>query len=119
VLINLIVFLFFGREENSGIFSHSAQGLHYPILQNVRPENRMYKSRIKNRPDGRNQEKRTHHSSYILFPLHISGMVEGSCASGASTFPLSGVLTGKMLNNIAAKYPDTRAIVSVLPDQLL
>ena len=40
-------------------------------------------------------------------------MVEGSYASGTSTFPLLGVSIGKMLDNISAKYPDNEAIVSV------
>ncbi len=40
-------------------------------------------------------------------------MVEGSYASGTSTFPLLGVSIGEMLDNITAKYPDTEAIVSV------
>jgi len=40
-------------------------------------------------------------------------MVEGSYASGTSTFPLLGVSIGEMLDNISAKYPDTEAIVSV------
>jgi fatty-acyl-CoA synthase len=40
-------------------------------------------------------------------------MVEGSYASGTSTFPLLGMPIGKMLNNIAAKYPDNEALVSV------
>ena len=43
-------------------------------------------------------------------------MVEGSYASGTSTFPLLGVSIGKMLNNISAKYPETEAIVSVHQD---
>jgi fatty-acyl-CoA synthase len=40
-------------------------------------------------------------------------MVEGSYASGISTFPLPGMSIGKMVNNIAAKYPDNEALVSV------
>jgi fatty-acyl-CoA synthase len=40
-------------------------------------------------------------------------MVEGSYASGTSTFPLRGMPIGKMLNNIAAKYPENEALVSV------
>ena len=40
-------------------------------------------------------------------------MVEGSYASGTSTFPLLGVSIGEMLDNISAKYPETEAIVSV------
>jgi fatty-acyl-CoA synthase len=40
-------------------------------------------------------------------------MVEGSYASGTSTFPLPGVSIGKMVNTIAAKYPDNEALVSV------
>ncbi len=40
-------------------------------------------------------------------------MVEGSYASGTSTFPLLGMSIGEMLNNISAKYPDNEAIVSV------
>jgi fatty-acyl-CoA synthase len=40
-------------------------------------------------------------------------MVEGSYASGTSTFPLLGVSIGKMLDDISAKYPDTEAVVSV------
>jgi len=40
-------------------------------------------------------------------------MVEGSYASGTSSFPLLGMSIGKMLNNIAAKYPDNEALISV------
>ena len=40
-------------------------------------------------------------------------MVEGSYASGTSTFPLLGMPIGKMLNNIATKYPDNEALISV------
>jgi fatty-acyl-CoA synthase len=40
-------------------------------------------------------------------------MIEGSYASGTSTFPLRGMTLGEMLENIAAKYPDTEAVVSV------
>jgi fatty-acyl-CoA synthase len=43
-------------------------------------------------------------------------MVEGSYASGTSTFPLLGVSIGEMLDNISAKYPNTEAIVSVHQD---
>jgi fatty-acyl-CoA synthase len=43
-------------------------------------------------------------------------MVEGSYASGTSTFPLLGVSIGEMLDTISAKYPDTEAIVSVHQD---
>ena len=40
-------------------------------------------------------------------------MIEGSYASGISTFPLRGMTLGEMLENIAAKYPDREAVVSV------
>ena len=40
-------------------------------------------------------------------------MVEGSYASGTSDFPLLGMTIGEMVNNIATKYPDTEAIVSM------
>jgi len=40
-------------------------------------------------------------------------MIEGSYASGTSTVPLRGMTLGEMLDNIAAKYPDTEAVVSV------
>ncbi len=40
-------------------------------------------------------------------------MVEGSYASGTSTFPLLGMSIGAMLDKISSKYPDTEAIVSV------
>ena len=40
-------------------------------------------------------------------------MVEGSYASGTSDFPLLGMTIGEMVDSIAAKYPDTEAIVSV------
>ena len=40
-------------------------------------------------------------------------MVEGSYASGTSSFPLLGMTVGEMLHKIAAKYPDTEAVVSV------
>jgi fatty-acyl-CoA synthase len=40
-------------------------------------------------------------------------MVEGSYASGTSTFPPLGMPIGKMLNNITAKYPENEALVSV------
>ncbi len=40
-------------------------------------------------------------------------MVEGSYTCGTSEFPLLGMTIGEMLENIAAKYPDTDAVVSV------
>ena len=40
-------------------------------------------------------------------------MVEGSYASGTSTFPLMGMTIGEMVDSIAAKYPDTDAVVSM------
>ena len=43
-------------------------------------------------------------------------MVEGSYASGTSSFPLLGMTIGEMVNSIAEKYPDNEAIVSVHQD---
>ncbi|MFA4824659.1 MAG: AMP-binding protein [Methanoregula sp.] len=43
-------------------------------------------------------------------------MVEGSYASGTSTVPLLGMTIGEMVDSIAAKYPDTEAVVSVHQD---
>ncbi len=40
-------------------------------------------------------------------------MVEGSYTCGVSEMPLRGETIGAMLNQIAAKYPDTEALVSV------
>jgi len=40
-------------------------------------------------------------------------MVEGSYASGTSTFPLMGMTIGEMFDSIAEKYPDTDAVVSM------
>jgi len=40
-------------------------------------------------------------------------MVEGSYTCGVSDIPLRGETIGAMLNQIAAKYPDTEALVSV------
>lgn len=40
-------------------------------------------------------------------------MVEGSYTCGVSEIPLRGETIGEMLNQIAAKYPDTEALVSV------
>ncbi len=40
-------------------------------------------------------------------------MDEGSYASGTSTFPLMGMTIGEMVDRIAAKYPDTDAVVSM------
>jgi fatty-acyl-CoA synthase len=40
-------------------------------------------------------------------------MVEGSYACGTSQISLMGITVGEMLNRIAAKYPETEAIVSV------
>jgi len=40
-------------------------------------------------------------------------MVEGSYTCGVSEIPLRGETIGAMLNQIAAKYPDTEALVSV------
>jgi fatty-acyl-CoA synthase len=40
-------------------------------------------------------------------------MVEGSYTCGVSKIPLRGETIGAMLNQIAAKYPDTEALVSV------
>jgi fatty-acyl-CoA synthase len=40
-------------------------------------------------------------------------MIEGSYASGTSEFPLRGMTIGAMVDTIAAKYPDTDAIVSM------
>lgn len=40
-------------------------------------------------------------------------MVEGSYASGTSEFPLMGMTIGEMFDGIAAKYPDTDAVVSM------
>ena len=40
-------------------------------------------------------------------------MIEGSYASGTSTFPLKGMTLGEMLEDIATIYPDTEAVVSV------
>ena len=40
-------------------------------------------------------------------------MVEGSYASGTSSFPLLGMTVGEMIHKIAEKYPDTEAVVSV------
>jgi fatty-acyl-CoA synthase len=40
-------------------------------------------------------------------------MVEGSYTCGTSEFPLLGMTIGEMLDSIAAKYPDTDAVVSV------
>ena len=40
-------------------------------------------------------------------------MVEGSYTCGASDVPLLGMTVGEMVDSIAAKYPDTDAIVSV------
>jgi len=40
-------------------------------------------------------------------------MVEGSYACGTSVLPLQGITVGEMLNRIAAKYPDSEALVSV------
>ncbi|MDP3396212.1 MAG: AMP-binding protein [Methanoregula sp.] len=43
-------------------------------------------------------------------------MIEGSYASGTSTFPLLGRTIGEMIDSIAAKYPDNEAVVSVHQD---
>jgi fatty-acyl-CoA synthase len=43
-------------------------------------------------------------------------MVEGSYASGTSSFPLLGTTIGEMVNSIAEKYPDNEAVVSVHQD---
>ena len=43
-------------------------------------------------------------------------MFEGSYTCGTSKFPLLGMTIGGMLENIAAKYPDNDAIVSVHQD---
>jgi len=40
-------------------------------------------------------------------------MIEGSYACGTSAFPLKGMTLGEMLEDIASKYPDTEAVVSV------
>lgn len=40
-------------------------------------------------------------------------MDEGSYASGTSTFPLMGMTIGEMADNIAKKYPETDAVVSM------
>jgi fatty-acyl-CoA synthase len=40
-------------------------------------------------------------------------MVQGSYTCGVSEIPLRGETIGSMLNSIAAKYPDTEALVSV------
>ncbi|MDD1692532.1 MAG: AMP-binding protein [Methanoregula sp.] len=40
-------------------------------------------------------------------------MIEGNYASGTSAFPLKGMTLGEMLEDIASKYPDTEAVVSV------
>ncbi len=40
-------------------------------------------------------------------------MVEGSYASGTSSFPLLGMTIGEMVNSIAEKYPENEAVVSV------
>ena len=40
-------------------------------------------------------------------------MDEGSYASGTSAFPLMGMTIGEMVDSIAAKYPDTDAVVSM------
>jgi len=50
------------------------------------------------------------------FLPHILIMVEGSYASGTSTVPLLGMTIGEMVDSIAAKYPDTEAVVSVHQD---
>ena len=52
----------------------------------------------------------------MSFLTHILLMVEGSYASGTSTFPLLGMTIGEMVDSIAAKYPDTEAVVSVHQD---
>jgi len=56
------------------------------------------------------------HYSYILYSPHFVRMVEGSYTCGTSEFPLLGMTIGGMLENIAAKYPDNDAIVSVHQD---
>ncbi|HOX35365.1 MAG TPA: AMP-binding protein [Methanoregulaceae archaeon] len=43
-------------------------------------------------------------------------MVEGSYTCGKSDVPLLGITVGEMVNAIAAKYPDTEAVVSVHQD---
>ncbi len=43
-------------------------------------------------------------------------MAEGSYSCGISTFPLLGLTIGDMLNQIAHRYPDTEAVVSVHQD---
>ena len=40
-------------------------------------------------------------------------MVEGSYTCGTAEFPLLGMTIGEMVDNIAAKYPETEAVVSV------
>ncbi|MDD1702745.1 MAG: AMP-binding protein [Methanoregula sp.] len=40
-------------------------------------------------------------------------MVEGSYTCGTAEFPLLGMTIGEMLDSIAAKYPETEAVVSV------
>jgi len=43
-------------------------------------------------------------------------MVEGSYTCGKSDVPLLGITVGEMVNAIAAKYPETEAVVSVHQD---
>gem|GEM_PF-4213755 len=40
-------------------------------------------------------------------------MVEGNYTCGTSAVPLLGMTIGEMVDNIAAKYPDSEAIVSI------
>ena len=43
-------------------------------------------------------------------------MVEGSYICGTSAVPLLGMTISEMVDSIAAKYPETEAIVSVHQD---